>query len=527
MSSFDDYRKKLEEKYGTPEKTSEKEDKKTKKVKTDSSFYEYHSKLMEKYSSKATSSDLENWFTDADATLRAMQEYHTQNDGKYTPQYGGEMSQKIKDLMYSSGDIYSYLQNHKSEIGNYDEVSRAFAEYRNVLQQNQIYNYNKSRYYSQFESEDAYNKWYEDNKKVEEYKSVLDAEDFEKYSYLGKRVKNPDWKDAHAPFEILGWTPFGDGDDIGNMVTFAEANGSNAFASAGNALRGGGSSEYTELVNLINGYMEDDEKKIYNYYVGKGDTEKANEYLTYITDILKQRQGGVIAKNADGHWFAEPVLSGVAGLDQWVSGVENLDNFITGAEADEDISSLNYAFQEMSGNNEGVWKVVNDLAHTTGNMAPSMIVGTLTGGLGGALTLGTSAVGNAYADMRNRGYDEWQSRAYGTLVGASETALSYFLGGISKLGGGSNGIFQTVASKIVPKLDNAIARVAIQVGGNMLDEGLEEICANVSANLLGIGNAATPLALRAMEKRASTLSRFFIRDFSVHCPEVFLRAVLR
>jgi len=31
-------------------------------------------------------------------------------------------------------------------------------------------------------------------------------------------------------------------------------------------------------------------------------------------------------------------------------------------------------------------------------------------------------------------------------------------------------------------------------------EGFEEISANVSANLLGIGNAATPLALRAMEK---------------------------
>lgn len=31
-------------------------------------------------------------------------------------------------------------------------------------------------------------------------------------------------------------------------------------------------------------------------------------------------------------------------------------------------------------------------------------------------------------------------------------------------------------------------------------EGLEEISANVSANLLGIGNAATPLALAAMEK---------------------------
>ena len=31
-------------------------------------------------------------------------------------------------------------------------------------------------------------------------------------------------------------------------------------------------------------------------------------------------------------------------------------------------------------------------------------------------------------------------------------------------------------------------------------EGLEEISANISANLLGIGNAATPFALRAMEE---------------------------
>ena len=33
--------------------------------------------------------------------------------------------------------------------------------------------------------------------------------------------------------------------------------------------------------------------------------------------------------------------------------------------------------------------------------------------------------------------------------------------------------------------------------------GSEEICANISANLLGIGNAATPMALKAMEKLQS------------------------
>ncbi len=31
-------------------------------------------------------------------------------------------------------------------------------------------------------------------------------------------------------------------------------------------------------------------------------------------------------------------------------------------------------------------------------------------------------------------------------------------------------------------------------------DGMEEVCANLAANLLGIGNAATPMALRALEK---------------------------
>lgn len=483
MSSFDDYRKKLQNKYGTPEKASEKEDEKTKKATTGSSFSEYRSKLTEKYASKATSSDLENWLTDADATLRAMQEYHTQNDGKYTPQYGGEMSQKIKDLMYSSGDIYSYLQNHKSEIGNYDEVSRAFAEYRNVLQQNQIYNYNKSRYYSQFESEDAYNKWYEDNKKVEEYKSVLDAEDFEKYSYLGKRVKNPDWKDAHAPFEILGWTPFGDGDDIGNMVTFAEANGANAFKAAASSMIGGGrASEYQEIVNLINAYMEDDEKKIYNYYVGKGDTEKANEYLAYITDILRQRQGGVIAAKGNDK-PAELAVSFFAGAQGGFQGIENFVKGVAGTEG-TDISSLQYASDEMRQDNTGLWMAMNDVASSAGNMTPAIIAGgvaTAVAGPGvgqavGATVTGISSAGSSYADMIREGYGVDQARKYGVMVGAAEGGLSYLFSGISKLGGKVTG---NVVNKVIDGVDSGIARFftefAINSGSEALEEGAQAI----------------------------------------------------
>jgi len=38
-------------------------------------------------------------------------------------------------------------------------------------------------------------------------------------------------------------------------------------------------------------------------------------------------------------------------------------------------------------------------------------------------------------------------------------------------------------------------------------EGMEEICANLAANLLGVGNAATPMALRALEKLQKGNSR--------------------
>ena len=50
-------------------------------------------------------------------------------------------------------------------------------------------------------------------------------------------------------------------------------------------------------------------------------------------------------------------------------------------------------------------------------------------------------------------------------------------------------------SRLLRPLLRLIFPRAAQIG-----EGLEEISANVSANLLGIGNAATPMALRAMEQ---------------------------
>ena len=94
-------------------------------------------------------------------------------------------------------------------------------------------------------------------------------------------------------------------------------------------------------------------------------------------------------------------------------------------------------------------------------------------GAAGSLTLGASAMGSAKQEMLGMGYSVDQANAYGLLVGASETGLSYLLSGIPGLRGG-DGIFSALGQKAITKVDNALARAAITLGGNMLDEGLEE-----------------------------------------------------
>ncbi len=333
-------------------------------------------------------------------------------------------------------------------------------------------------YYSQWATEDEYNRWYAPIKRAEELESVISAKDFEEYSQIGAGVANPDWDSAHAPFEIFGWQPFGDGEDIVNMVSFAEANGYDAFKASGQALQGGGSaSPYAELVNLINLYMKDDEKRIYNYYVGKGDTEKANEYLTYITDTLRQRQGGKIAEQGNNK-LSELAISFISGAQGGFQGIANFARGISGADG-MDVSALQYASNEMRKDNTGAWMAVNDLATSVGNMTPALMAGGFTTAIAGpgagkavgAAVTGISSAGNSYAEMIRQDYGVDQARKYGLMVGTAEGGLSYLFSGISALGGKVTG---NVISKVVDGVDNGIARFFADFAINSSAEALEE-----------------------------------------------------
>lgn len=380
--------------------------------------------------------------------------------GDYSIDYDTANS-SLSDLNSRYDTIQAYLYKNKSNFDDetYGNLTSGLGEFRNSFD-------SINKFYSQFDSADSYNSWYENYKAQQD---ILNLDDFSEYSQIGASIENPSYAAANGTDNWLGWkNPFTKGAEIGNIVTFSRDNIEEITKQFGTA------NSNADIGDVLGDYryqyLTDDEVSIYNYYLGKGDIEKASEYLASLDDSLNQRWSGEIAERVSGNALNELAFAAGAGLDQFVSGVGNLDNFIKGTEADAP-TVTQYASSQVRGNLDGFMGGAYDLTQSISNMLPSILVGQVTGGLGGALTMGASVTGNAYAEMRTLGYDEWQSRGYALLSGVSETTLQYLIGGIGKLGGKITG---NAIGNLVSKFDNAIARVAIDLGGNMVSEGVEE-----------------------------------------------------
>lgn len=249
--------------------------------------------------------------------------------------------------------------------------------------------------------------------------------------------------------------------------------------------------------------MKPEEIATYNYYYKTSGAEKAQEYLDSIQETLNARAGTLF-----GEWIADkPVLpylyAVVAGLDQFGSGVENAVNALVGKDTYIPVSSTQYASGAIrdklgeSGAKLPDWlgggtlgQAVYDTINTGANMAPSILVSYLTGGIGGAAlgstvgaaTLGVSAAGNAYQQVLNLGYGKDKAFAYGTMIGVSEATLEKLLGGIGAFGG-TSGAVKKLATNAVSKIDNALLRFSLKygaqlagkVGSEALEEGLQSV----------------------------------------------------
>lgn len=302
---------------------------------------------------------------------------------------------------------------------------------------------------------------------------AINAQDFEEYARMGAELSNPD----HNSFAIGSWHPF-DG-KVQNKVTYSRDNYYNIIQAAKSGAHTDG--------DIIYHYMTDDEVKIHNYYLAKYGEEKADEYLDSIEEQLNARLASGMFEDLEGKTAQELVFGISAGIDQFGSGMKSLfsgEDYIPVSAMQiasqmvrEDLADNGMKLPEAIGG-ASLGQVAYDAVTTGANMLPSILTSSLVGMLNpaagaftGAALLGASASGNAYQEMLNLGYDKGQARAYSALVGASEAGLQYLLGGIGKLGGKVSG---NVLAKLVSNVDNAFARTAIKIGGNMLSEGAEE-----------------------------------------------------
>lgn len=307
---------------------------------------------------------------------------------------------------------------------------------------------------------------------------ALGASDFKEFSEMGASIENPSFEDAENAFVIFGKT-YG-GADIGNKVTYSRENAVGLAMGEANGTTMKGRSIYR--------YMTEEEVSIYNYYLAKDGEAKADKYLDSIAEELNYREAtGIYDRVLEGNTATEVVFGAMAGLDQAASGFRSLfsnsDDYvpasstqIAGQLAREDLADAGPNLPEWAGG-ASLGQLAYDFTSTSANMTPSFLVSALTGSpLLGSITLGASAAGNAYQEKINLGYSKDQARAYARLIGASEMGLQYLLGGISKLGGKvSNNFVNTLISNV----DNAFARTALKLGGNMASEFTEEYLQDV------------------------------------------------
>ena len=233
--------------------------------------------------------------------------------------------------------------------------------------------------------------------------------------------------------------------------------------------------------------MSEPEIAVFNYYFNTQGEEAAMDYLDKLTPTIRQRRAAERFDELEGRTGAELAFGVAAGLDQFGSGISSLfntkDDYIApswrqyaSGMVREDLQEARLLRNSNAENSAG--QVAYDSIVSGANMLPSILVSAAVGALNpiagqatGAALMGASASGNAYQEMLNLGYSKAQARGYSALVGASEAGLSYLLGGISKLGGAIPG---GVTEAILRNVDNAFARVAIQLGMNAVSEFGEE-----------------------------------------------------
>ena len=201
-------------------------------------------------------------------------------------------------------------------------------------------------------------------------------------------------------------------------------------------------------------------------------------------------------------WNAQVLGTGTqAGLNQFVSGLkqEFSTDYIapnsTAVMAQETRQNIgkNYGDGNFLGTGSNFSQVLFDTTQTTANMLPMIVASTLIGGyagsagasaasaekigqIAGATLMGLSSAGNSYQQAISEGWDRKDAMLYSNLMGAAEGGLQYAMGGISKLGGGTE--WQDALLNAAKGINNGLVRWMAETGTHIAGEVSEELLQN-------------------------------------------------
>ena len=263
-----------------------------------------------------------------------------------------------------------------------------------------------------------------DEKKAEEdfnalYSDLSSNGDWNEVIKNAKEYQNPSQRDAEGV--TVAGIGFGRSDAPVNKVTYYEKYATEiAFGEA----NGGGSS----LVHSRMGTMTDGEKDIYNYYFGKGEYDKAEEYLESLKSTLQDRFENKLVENAVDFADEHPVSSSIASVFFSVaSGAEYIKdtvNYWTTGELDDNhaarlSSAIRGTVSEKVDWEIGNWDAFDFLYNTTMSGVDSATA-MLTLGGGGGIALGLSAAAQGTNDALDRGMNNRQAFFNGFFSGVFE-----------------------------------------------------------------------------------------------------------
>lgn len=280
-----------------------------------------------------------------------------------------------------------------------------------------------------------------DKKKAEEdfnkfYGEISSTEDWHESIKKGAEYQNPSKDKAEAKVIVFGKEMGGTKSPI-NKVSYFEKYGKEiAFGEA----NGGGSS----VVHSRIGEMTKQEKEIYNYYFGRGEYDKAEEYLnsleSTLQDRLESQQTEYIVRLAEKHPIIASGLSVGLSIGSGAEAIKDGIKYLGTGELDtnhgaELSSAIRGTVSSKVDWEVGDWDAFDFLYGTGMSMADSVVSQALFGKFGG-IALGLSAAAQGTNDALNRGMSKGQAFmsgvASGIFEGVFETWSIGAFGGLTK-----------------------------------------------------------------------------------------------